>query len=148
MHVRNVMTENPACCTPDTNLQEVARMMVENDCGCVPVVEDQETRKTVGVVTDRDITCRAVAEGKDPTQMTARDVMTDNVVTVTPETDVSDCCNVMEENQVRRVPVVNEQGSCCGMVAQADIARDTSNDKTAQVVERVSKPTQHASGCC
>ena len=148
MHVRNIMTEKPACCTPDTNLQEVARMMVENDCGCVPVVENHETRKPVGVVTDRDITCRAVAEGKDPTRMTARDVMTDHVASVTPDMDVSDCCNVMEDNQVRRVPVVDEQGCCCGMVAQADIAQHASNDQAAMMVEQISQPTRNASSCC
>lgn len=139
MLVREIMTENPACCTADANLQEVAKMMVDNDCGCIPVVEDIAHNKPIGTITDRDICCRSVAEGKNPLQMSASDVMTKNVVTVTPETSVEDCCNTMEDNQIRRVVVVDDEGSCCGMVAQADIANNASNNKTAEVVQEVSK---------
>ncbi len=145
MKVKDVMTNNPACCTADTNLQEVAQMMVENDCGCIPVVENEETLKPVGVVTDRDICCRTVAEGKNPLDLTAGDVMSSPVATVTPEDSVDDCCRVMEENQVRRVPVVDQQGGCCGMVAQADVALKASEDATADVVKQVSQPAQAAS---
>lgn len=142
MQVKDIMTQNPACCTPDTNLQEVAQMMVENDCGCIPVVESQETMKPVGVVTDRDITCRTVAQGKNPLEMTAGDCISSPLVTVTPDTSVDDCCHVMEENQVRRVPVVDESGGCCGMVAQADIATQAPKQATAEVVQEVSQPTE------
>ena len=139
------MTENAACCTPHTGLQEVARLMVENDCGCIPVVENMENLKPVGVITDRDICCRTVAEGKNPLEMTAGDCMTSSVVTVTPETSVEDCCNVMEEKQVRRVPVVDVSGSCCGMVAQADIAQNATKQQTAGVVKEVSQAMSPAS---
>ncbi len=139
MLVKEIMTENPACCMADDNLQEVAKMMVDNDCGCVPVVEDNTNNKPIGTITDRDICCRTVAEGKNPLEMTARDVMSKNVVTVTPETSVEDCCNTMEDNQIRRVVVVDNKGSCCGMVAQADIANNAGNNKTAEVVQEVSK---------
>ena len=145
MQVNDIMTENPACCTADTNLQEVARLMVENDCGCIPVVEDEETMRPVGVVTDRDITCRCVAEGRNPLEITAGDIMSSPVVTTTPETSVEDCCGVMEENQVRRVPVVDARGGCCGIVAQADLALKTEEQKTAEVVREVSQPTPTAS---
>ena len=141
MQVKEIMTGSPACCTPDTSLQEVAQKMVENDCGCIPVVEDEVSMKPVGVVTDRDIICRTVAEGRNPREMTAGDCMSSPVVTVTPETSVDDCCNTMEENQIRRVPVVDEEGGCCGMVAQADIARKGSEHQTAEVVQDVSRPT-------
>ena len=104
------------------------------------VVEDEESMKLVGVVTDRDIVSRTVAEGRNPLEMTARDCMSSPVVTVTPETSVDDCCNTMEWNQVRRVPVV-DGGGCCGMVAQADIARQGSEHQTAEVVHDVSRPT-------
>lgn len=144
MQVKEIMTENPACCTPDTNLQEVARLMVENDCGCVPVVENLEYKKPMGVITDRDICCRTVAEGKNPLEMTAGDCMTATVVTVTPETSVDDCCRTMEQSQVRRVPVVDAEGCCCGMVAQADIAQKTSKQQTAEVVKEVSQATSQA----
>ncbi len=141
MLVKEIMTENPACCTADTNLQEVAKMMVDNDCGCIPVVEDTTHNKAIGTITDRDICCRSVAEGKNPLEMSASDVMTKNVITVTPETSVEDCCNTMEDNQIRRVVVVDDEGSCCGMVAQADIANNASNNKTAEVVQELSKAT-------
>ncbi|MCE7981794.1 MAG: CBS domain-containing protein [Caldilinea sp. CFX5] len=145
MQVRDVMTSNPACCTPDTNLQEVARMMVEHDCGCIPVVENEQTMRPVGVITDRDIVSRTVAVGQNPLQMTAGHYMSSPVATVTPETSVDDCCRTMEENQVRRVPVVNERGGCCGMVAQADIAMHAPQEKTAEMVQEVSQPTPEAS---
>jgi len=145
MQVKEIMTENPACCTPDTPLQDVARMMVENDCGCIPVVESQETLKPVGVITDRDICCRTVAEGKNPLEMTAGDCMSSPVVTVTREASVDDCCATMEQNQVRRAPVVDERGACCGMVAQADVAKAVPSQETAKLVQDVSQPTESAS---
>jgi CBS domain-containing protein len=145
MQVKEIMTKNPACCTSDTNLQEVARLMVEHDCGQTPVVESKQSMKLVGVVTDRDIICRTVAEGKNPLEMTAGDCMTSPCVTVTPDTSVEECCKVMEENKVRRVPVLDKGGSCCGIVAQADIAQHASKQKTAEVVIGVSQPADLAS---
>ena len=143
--VKEIMTENPACCTPDTPVREVARMMVEHDCGEIPVVQDQQSRKPVGVVTDRDICCRVVAEGKDPKETTADDCMTTPCVTVSADADVDECCRVMEEKQIRRVPVVDESGRCCGIVAQADLATKRSGERAAGVVEQVSQPNEHAS---
>jgi CBS domain-containing protein len=145
MQVKDIMTKSPACCTTDSNLQEVARLMVEHDCGESPVVESLQSMKLVGVITDRDITCRAVAEGKNPLEMTAGDCMSSPCVTVTPETSVEDCCQVMEGNQVRRVPVVDENGACCGIVAQADIAEHASNQETIKVLKGVSQPNDSPS---
>jgi CBS domain-containing protein len=139
MQVKDIMTREPACCMPDTNLQEVARLMVERNCGEIPVVENRQSMKPVGVVTDRDICCRTVAEGKNPLEMTAGDCMSGPCVTVTPEMSVEDCCRVMEENKIRRVPVVDENGACCGIVAQADIAQRASERETAEVVREVSR---------
>jgi CBS domain-containing protein len=145
MRVEEVMTKSPACCTPDTNLRDVARMMVEYDCGCIPVLEGDKKRKPVGVVTDRDICCRVVAEGRNPLDLTARDCMSSQCVTVTPETSIEECCDLMESNQVRRVPVVDSSGACCGIVAQADIARRASERRTAEVVREVSQPAPQRS---
>ena len=145
MRVKDIMSEDPACCTPDANLKDVARLMVENDCGCIPVVENEGSMKPVGVVTDRDITCRCVAEGKNPLDMTAGEVMSSPVVTVDQEESVDDCCALMEENQIRRVPVVDSRGGCCGMVAQADLALKTEEQKMAEVVQEVSRPASTAS---
>jgi CBS domain-containing protein len=133
------MTESPACCTPETGVQSVAQLMVDNDCGCIPVVESEETGKPVGVITDRDIVTRAVAEGRNPLDLTAADVMTKNVITVTPGTSIEECCDLMEQQQIRRITVVDDSGSCCGIVAQADIANHADQRKTAEVVQEVSK---------
>jgi CBS domain-containing protein len=139
MQVKDIMTRDPACCTPDTNLQEVARLMVKCDCGEIPVVENRQNMRPVGVVTDRDICCRTVAEGKNPLELTAGDCMSSPCVTVTPGMDVEDCCRLMEKNQIRRVPVVDENGVCCGIVAQADIAQHAPRQETAEVVRKVSR---------
>ena len=139
MNVKEVMTADPACCTADTPLQEVAKMMEECDCGCIPVVDNQQNKKPVGMITDRDITIRTVASGKNPLDLTAADAMTTNAVTVTPETSLEDCCYLMEEHQIRRIAVVDNNGACCGMIAQADIAVNADSRKTAEVVQEVSK---------
>lgn len=122
-------------------LKDVARLMVDFDCGEIPVVEDQAFRP-IGVITDRDITIRTVAEGQNPLELTARDCMTVPVVTVTPDTLIEACCRVMEAHRIRRVPVVDEGGSCCGIVSQADLARKVSGGQTAEVVQRVSEETK------
>lgn len=139
MNVKEVMTADPACCTSDMSLQEVAKLMVDNDCGCIPVVDDTKSKKPVGMITDRDITVRTVAEGKNPLELTVSDAMTANAITVTPLTSLEECCNLMESNQVRRVAVIDEKGSCCGIIAQADIAVNADQRKTAEVVQEVSK---------
>src|SRR6266545_4056529 len=94
MQVKDIMTRGPACCTPDTNLQEVVRMMVERDCGGIPVVDERQNMKPVGIVTDRDICCRTVGEGKNPLEMTASDGMSSPCVPVTPDMSVEDCCRM------------------------------------------------------
>jgi CBS domain-containing protein len=140
MNARDIMTKDPACCMPDSKLTEVARMMMDHDCGQIPVIENQSTGKPVGVVTDRDIVIRAVAQGKNPLDMTAKDVMSSPAVTVTPDTRIEDCCQTLEDKQVRRVPVVDDRGRCCGMVSQADIAQHAPEKMTAEVVRTVSQP--------
>lgn len=142
MQVRDIMTRDPACCTPETSLQEIARMMADNDCGEIPVLD--ESNWPVGVVTDRDIACRGVAQGKDPKQTAARDVMSCPAVTVKPGDSLADCRETMERNQIRRVPVIDDSGSCCGMLAQADIARSASEHEIAELVRDVSQPSNEA----
>lgn len=138
--VREVMTPNPACCTPGTGLSQVARMMVDSDCGAIPVVESESSRKLVGVVTDRDIVCRTVAEKKNPLDLTAESCMSTSVVTTTPDASIHQCCQKMEEHQIRRIPVVDQDGACCGVVAQADVAAKAPRDETGEVVQEVSQP--------
>jgi CBS domain-containing protein len=135
------MTENPACCSPDTGLQEVAQLMVDCDCGCIPVVDDESARMPIGMITDRDITCRVVAQGRNPLDLTARDAMTSTVVSVTPETNLDECLNLMETSQIRRIAVVDANGAVCGIIAQADVAMNAPGRQTAEVVQEVSRAT-------
>ena len=145
MQVKEVMTADPACCISETALQEVAKMMVDHDCGEIPVVENKETKRPIGVITDRDIVCRTVARGINPLDLTVADCMSKPCVTVTPDMSVEECSRTMEENKIRRVPVVDADGSCCGIVAVADIALHAKRNVAAEVVKEVSEPTAAAS---
>ena len=145
MKVKDMMTSDPACCTSDTALPEVARMMVDKDCGEIPVVENKSSKIPVGVVTDRDIVCRTVANGLNPLDLTAADCMTKPIVTVTPDMSLEECCRIMEEKLIRRVPVVDDRGACVGMLAVADVARHTGKNVAGHVVREVSEPTSSAS---
>jgi CBS domain-containing protein len=144
MQVRDIMTVHMAFCMPEKTVDEVAGMMVTCDCGAIPVV-DPVTRKAVGIVTDRDIVCRAVAKGLDPARVRVEQIMTMPIVAVRPEDSLENCLTVMESSQVRRVPVVDAQGLLCGMVSQADIARVAPPPETGHLVHDISKPTDHAS---
>lgn len=145
MKVQEIMTHDPACCTPDEPLKDVARKMVDCDCGEIPVVDGPNRKHPVGVITDRDITCRTVAEGRNPLEMTARDAMSQPVITVTPDTDIEDCIDQMERHQIRRIPVVDKRGTLCGIIAQSDIALSAGENDTASVVREVSQPTHRPS---
>lgn len=141
MRVKEIMTANPRCCTPDTMVTAVAQMMVECDCGEIPVVDDLTSLRPVGVVTDRDITCRVVARGWNPAETYIQDCMTSPVITVKPDTPVEDCCKLMRKHQVRRVPVVDAEGHLCGMIAQADLIKHVP-EQTSEVLRKVSQPAQ------
>lgn len=140
MKVSEIMTKNPVCCTPEIGLQEVARIMCGHDIGELPVVDSQEGRKPLGVITDRDIVCRSLGQGRNPLELTARDCMTRSVVSVSPSTTLEDCCRVLEERRIRRVVVVDGNGRCCGIVSLADIARKCDSGVTSEVVREVSQP--------
>jgi len=140
MQVRDIMTNDVCFCTPEASLQDVACMMAENDCGMIPLVEHNGSRRIIGVVTDRDIACRAVAEGRDPIRTRARDIATKPVICVRPDADFEELERQMEQHQIRRVLVIDGDGECCGVVAQADVARCAPEHDTAEIVREVSKP--------
>ncbi|MEP6704338.1 MAG: CBS domain-containing protein, partial [Acidobacteriota bacterium] len=117
----------------------VAQMMVDCDCGCIPVVDDPKSKMPVGMITDRDITVRVVAKGQNPSDLTAQDAMTTTVASVTEDTSLEECASLMEESQIRRIAVVDQNGALCGIVAQADIANHAGGGTTAEVVQKVSK---------
>lgn len=139
MQAKDVMTPEPACCMPETPLAHVAELMVKYDCGEIPVVENHENKKPVGVVTDRDIVCRTMALGMNPMSMNAGDIMSTPIVTVSEETSFEDCRRLMEEKMIRRLPVVNAQGACSGIIALADIAKYTNEESVGEIMEEVTK---------
>ncbi|MGJ7904020.1 CBS domain-containing protein [Lysobacter sp. 1R34A] len=134
---KTLMTPDPASCHIGTPVREIARLMLENDCGEIPVLDEQ--RRPLGVVTDRDIAIRIIASGGDGTA-TAGEAMTSPVRTVSEESDLRDCVAVMESAQIRRVPVVNGAGELVGIVSLADIALAGKSRATAEVVREVSTP--------
>lgn len=140
MKARDLMNEPKGHCTPQTPLAEVARMMVECDCGAIPVVESEKNQRLLGVVTDRDIVVRLLAQDQNPLEKTAEDCMTRDVHTVSPETDEAGIAHLMEQYRVRRVPVVDENGICCGIISQADFAGRAPGEETAEILREVSKP--------
>jgi CBS domain-containing protein len=143
MNLQDIMTENVACCTPDTKLNQVARLMVEHDCGEIPVTDN--TGKLVGVVTDRDICCRAVAHDCNTCETTASEIMSSPVVCVNTGGSLEEAIQMMEDNMIRRIPVVDENGMCCGIIAQADIAVKSDGRLIEEIVTEISKPTHSAS---
>ena len=145
MKVKDLMSKKPACATPDMELSKVAKLMADHNVGSIPVVENKDSMRIVGMVTDRDIATRAVAEGKNPLQMRAQDIMSSPVVTVNEDDEAEEVARLMQQKMVRRVPVVDRQGNVCGIVAQADIALKTNDQTTADVVESISKPTEKSS---
>jgi len=144
MKISELMTKNPCTVTPDTSVSEAARLMKEEDIGIVPVVErigGAETRgRLVGVVTDRDIAVRHVAEGRT-TDTPVRDVMSGGVKTARPDDTVDSVMALMGREQIRRIPVVDERGSLVGVVSQADLVRKASDPaKVEKTVEQISQP--------
>jgi CBS domain-containing protein len=134
--IHDLMTSNPSTIEPDKTVADAAKLMRDEDAGLIPIVEGQ---KLAGTITDRDIAIRVVAEGKDPQSSTVRDVMTSRLVTVDPDQDLDEALRLMAEHQVRRLPVVEEDGRLVGIVAQADIAKHTSDEKTGEVVQQISQ---------
>jgi CBS domain-containing protein len=134
---RDIMTPAPQCCSGETTLNDVANLMVEADCGEIPITDS--SNRLLGVITDRDIVCRVVAKGKNPSAVCASDVMTQPVVCVKEDSSLDDVLAVMEENQIRRVPVVDETGCCCGIIAQADVALNAREGQVGELVREVSK---------
>ena len=145
MRVKEVMSKNPVCCQPQTSLQEAARLMADNDCGALPVVQKDGRAEPVGIITDRDITCRIVAQGKNPLQARVADAMSPSPMTVSANADLEECKERMEQSRVRRVIVVDDEGSVCGMIAQADIAESSSPEEAGEMVREISQQSDSPS---
>ena len=135
-----VMTKDPAVCMPGDLVTDVARVMKKEDVGPIPIVEDKVTRRLVGMVTDRDLVLRMVAEGRDTKTTKAEEVMSLKLVTCHADDDVQEALDAMSENQLRRIPVVDDKNRIIGIIAQADVAtRVNQPEKTAAMVKKISR---------
>ncbi|TML64298.1 MAG: CBS domain-containing protein [Actinobacteria bacterium] len=130
------MTSNPCSIDADKSVAYAAKMMRDEDVGIAPIVEGD---RLVGVLTDRDIAVRVVAESRDPEQVKAAEVASRDVVTLDPEQDLDEALRLMARHQVRRLPVVEEDGRLVGVVAQADVAKVADERHTGEVVEQISR---------
>ena len=138
-NARDLMTDSPAVCTPQTSSQDAARMMQDNDCGSLPVVDSRDSMKLVGMVTDRDLALRVLGRGMD-SNTPVREAMSKNIASVKVDDDLKAVERVMTGQQVRRVPVVDGQDRVVGIVAQADLARALgTSPEVSRVVEKISQ---------
>jgi CBS domain-containing protein len=134
--IREVMSDNPCAIDAEKPVSYAAKMMKDEDVGFAPIVEGQ---RLVGTVTDRDIAIKVVAEGRDPQSPTVREIASTNLVTVDPQQNLDEALRLMASNQVRRLPVVEEDGKLVGVLAQADVAQHATDQKTGELVEEISK---------
>jgi CBS domain-containing protein len=136
-----VMTKNPVCCVPSDNVVKAAQLMNRADIGSIPIIETEHTKKLVGMLTDRDLALKIVAEGRDPKSTKAEEVMTRNVVTCLMDDDLQKALDLMAEYQLRRIPVLDNSNGIVGIIAQADVAtRLDQPEKTAAMVKEISEP--------
>jgi CBS domain-containing protein len=136
--VRDAMTENPRSIGASASVVEAARLMREEHIGSLPITDDGEL---VGMITDRDITTRVVAEAADPQKTSVEDIYSRELITVEPDKDLEEALQLMARFQVRRLPVV-ENGRLVGIVAQADVALSEDEKKTGELVEAISAPSE------
>ncbi|HEX8942306.1 MAG TPA: CBS domain-containing protein [Gemmatimonadaceae bacterium] len=141
MKIQDIMTKDPSCVTPDATVREAAQVMKREDVGIVPVVNGDADKRLVGIVTDRDIAIRCVADGKDGS-CRVRDVMSaDDLATCSFGDDVEQVMDAMRTEKVRRIPIVDERGSLVGIVSQADVLRKTRDmNRAGETIEEISEP--------
>ena len=134
-----IMTKDPECCVPSDSVMKAAQLMKSEDVGPIPIVEDKEEKKLTGIVTDRDLAIKVVAEARDPKTTQVEEVMPEGLVTCRENDDVQSVLKLMEDNQIRRIPVVDQSDHLLGIIAQADVATRLGSRTTGRVVEQVSQ---------
>ena len=140
---RDVMTREPVCCEPADPVTRAAEMMREHDVGSLPVVDSRDSRRLVGIVTDRDLVTKVVAGNRNVASATVRDAMTTEPASCRETDDVERAVSLMADRQVRRMPVVDESGRLSGIIAQADVATRVNRDQTTgKLVEAISEQSR------
>ena len=142
MKIKEVMSQNPVCCLASDSAQSVARMMCERNIGSIPVVSDQQSKQLLGMITDRDLCCAVIAGGLDPKTTPIQKFITTKLITCRDGEDIDNCEKVMQEHQVRRVPVVDGQNHVIGIVSQADLALKGKSEHVSKTVAEISKPSR------
>lgn len=155
MQINEVMTTNPVCCLPSDPAQVAAIIMRDEDTGIVPVIENEKSRKVIGVITDRDLCLSVIAEGqtyimaegRDPTSVHVEECMTKQLICCSPEDDLERAVELMKENQVRRILFVDGQNIIQGIVSMADVVRrgEMAEGTTHATLEKICEPTGEAS---
>jgi len=139
MICREIMTKDPECCLPSDSVMKAAQLMKSEDVGPIPIVDDKEGKKLTGIVTDRDLAIKVVAEARDPKTTSIEEVMSEGLVTCRENDDVQTVLKLMQDNQIRRIPVVDKKDQLVGIIAQADVAtRLGRTGATGKVVEQIS----------
>lgn len=140
MNCSDLMTKDPSCCVPTDTAHDAAQLMKSEDVGPIPIVKDKQSRELLGIVTDRDLVLKVLAEGLDPKSVQVDRVMTTAVVTCSAEDACDEALDLMEQHQVRRIPIVDDNNRLVGIISQADIAtRLDEPEKTAEVLEEISR---------
>lgn len=142
MKIREAMSPNPTCCLPSDSAQKVARMLCDHNVGSLPVVDNQQTRRLLGMITDRDLCCSVVAQGLDPKTTSIEKFISLNPVTCRDGDNLEKCERAMQEHQLRRIPIVDGEGRCIGIVSQADLALKDKGEKVSKTVAEISKPQE------
>jgi len=136
-----VMTKNPVCCLPSDTVSTVAGLMKSKDIGPIPIIDNEQTRTLVGILTDRDLAVKIVADGRNPKSTKAEEVMTREVVTCHAEDDLQNALDAMSGHKLRRIPVIDNNSRIVGIIAQADVAtRVDEPEETAAMVRGISQP--------
>jgi len=134
--ISDLMSPNPYAIDADKAVAHAARMMTDEDVGLAPIVEGE---KLIGMLTDRDIAIKVAAEGKDPQSTMVREIASPRLITIDPDQNIDEAMRLMAKHQVRRLPIVEEDGRLVGMLAQADVAQAGHDSLTGEVVQKISQ---------
>jgi CBS domain-containing protein len=138
--IREIMTANPICCVPTDTAQQAATIMRDYNVGAIPVVMDQQSRKLIGIITDRDLSCSVIATGLDPKTTPIEKYVSLQPATCRDDENVEKCARTMQEHQLRRIPIVDTQDRCIGIVSLADVALKDKAQRVSRTVIEISKP--------